>query len=175
MNPNIHSHKLQTIKACVKLLFIGDDKNINQDDMTRLTIAQVLETISADLNTLANADLMIRMTEVFYQTLVTENTEVNSNGLAIEIRDQALDSYFAFVDNTLNRIDILSLASQEDVKIKLNSGIEYALRGSLADEAPGGPPINRQGSAISISAAKISVNGFDTNTSTTFSDHRGKH
>jgi hypothetical protein len=114
-----------------------------------------------------------RAVDIFYQTIVSENGEISSGGRALEFSSESLNSFFSFADNALNQMEIVDLAYQEDVKVKLQKGLEYVLRGSLTNVPAGDSPVTLQGSSVSISATKINVGGMATNVTASFTSYEG--
>jgi len=140
----------------------------------RSIVATTLQTISTDFKTIEDSNVIIRATNIFYQTFVTENSKLNSSGLAIEIPEETLSNIFIFVDKVFSNLDIVQISTQESVKIKLQKGIEYILRGSMANFAPGDSPLNKQGVSIAVSASKINVQGIEINKTVNFTNSEGK-
>lgn len=145
----------------------------NQDDPSRLTVAQTLESLSLDFLSLGQSSIIIRAVDIFHQTVVIENSEINTIGRALEFSTDSLNSFFNFGDHILSAIGTIDISHQESVKTKIQEGIEYAFRGSLSNEPAGNAPINLQGTSISASAVKINVDGLTDSSTTTFTSPQG--
>lgn len=117
---------------------------------------------------------MLRAVETFYQLTVTNNNEIIAKERALEFTKQSFESLFAFVENTLASIELIAIKNQESIKLKLQLGVEYMLRGVLTNEPTGNIPLIKRSSNLSIAATKINSGGFDKNLTLNFTSPEGK-
>lgn len=139
----------------------GSTIKLDQDQPTSLTVAETLSIVSDDFGTIRSESIINRSFDIFKQIVVTENDEVDSDHMVDEFSKEAFENLFNFADNILGSLIYVNDTQQAIIKHDIQLGIEYALRGSLIDEAPGDDAYIIEGTNISIMAGKVTSNGYN--------------
>lgn len=151
----------------------GLDLKGDQDEATRLTVAQVLKMVSGEFGDLRNSEIIDRTVQVFYQMTVNENLEVAS-GKVIEFDEQTVEDLFEYVDQAFSSISFADISIQNDLMEKLLKGLEYVIRGSSNNDAPSNLPVIRTGTSVTAMMTKINSKGFDSQVISTFDSPDGE-